>query len=121
MSGPRVAMSLERMPGGRVFVPARTEKDLTIARRYGPILYILDGKFSPFNVTDCLDHFVASLYKQDYHPRRDWFLIAPPILPLSLCSMWMMARYGRVRALMFHSPHGNYLERLVPTVLPGDF
>lgn len=109
-------MSTERKP--RAFAVTKgTRLDLTDAERYGEVTFLFDRfDVSPMDGEEFVDAVRDKLVRAGFDPDRDFFIVAGPVLPVTLAFGAVCSQWHTVKVLMFDARESRYAARRVDLV-----
>lgn len=98
----------------RVFLPHRTDKDVSSAKDYGDVIYLCDT-CRVFDVDSTLRTFHKSLTTFKFNPEQDYICMTGRPLALAFLLALVSKQYDRVR-LLFHNAKLNAYHVRIFTV-----
>jgi len=106
----------------RVFIPIDTDKyDVSNAKKFGEIVYILDDTVSPFNITETTYKIINSLKRNEFDPRKDFICMTGNSIILCWASISIMTLFDKVNILLFDSRTDDYqVKTLEKPWIEGD-
>ena len=95
---------------GRVIVAAPDGRyDLEAAAVFGPIEYLRQRQFLPFD-PEAVAHFDTAFELIKFDPAKDRLCMTGRVTTVAMMLSAAAAKYGSVRLLIFNAPHSNYTE-----------
>lgn len=96
---------------GRVFLPHRTDKDVTSARDFGEIIYLCDD-CQVFDVDGTLRTFNKALNTYGFDPLEDYICMTGRPLALAFLLALVVRQHERVRLLFHNAKFNAYRARM---------
>ena len=96
---------------GRVFLPHKTDKDVSSAKVYGDIFYLCDD-CQVFDVDGTLRTFHKALNMFEFDPEQDYICMTGRPLALAFLLVLVMKRFDRVRLLFHNAKFNAYRSRM---------
>lgn len=104
----------------RVFFVQRTGRfDTTPADRFGEKKFVVSAHASVFNPDSLFEEFTQSLDESKFNPDTDFVALTGQAIAVSMLTAYVLARWGRMRALLFDARTGEYEERKVQSPPPA--
>lgn len=100
----------------RVFVFEKTSREVDDAKRFGEILYLFKqgiGKqrASIWDVDRLTAQILEQLDRMQFNPEKDYICICGNVVPIAIYLSTVVAEYGAINALLFHTSERCYYER----------
>lgn len=95
----------------RVFLPHRTDKDVSSAKDYGDIIYLCDD-CQVFDVDGTLRTFHKSLLSFNFDPEVDYICMTGRPLALAFLLALVVKQHDRVRLLFHNAKFNAYRTRM---------
>lgn len=101
---------------GRPFLTMPSRRfDISALRKYGQEMYLASETVGPFATDELTSQVDQSLDEHKFDPRVDYFAMTGPHTQVAIAFGLLLARYGRVRALVFDAATEAYAVRIVET------
>jgi len=98
----------------RVFFVQKADRfDTSTASEYGEKLYLVSPHVSAFNVDSFVQALLRSLDEYKYDPATDYIALTGQTICVAFMVGILLARYGRLRVLLFDARVGKYQERIL--------
>lgn len=95
----------------RVFLPHRTDKDVSSAKVYGDLLYLCDD-CQVFDVDGTLRTFHKALIAFKFDPEEDYICMTGRPLALAFLLALVTKRFDHVRLLFHNAKFNAYRSRM---------
>jgi len=97
-----------------LFAAPSTRFNMSAAEPFGDIEFLMDGDVvNAFRTDDLVKRVHSELDELNFNPETDFFGITGATATVAIVFGVMLAKYKRVRVLLFDAVNDGYVERVV--------